>query len=327
MSFFAKEWEKKAEASLNCMDGCRKGQSGAAGKMEFCKLMKVADSSGSGSFDRVFHSPSIQRRFLESRWEIIRAFLNKRRFGARLLAYPWSLAFLCDILNGTEGQAHFLENDLVLKQFRQAALDQDNPVRQALKCLRHRRTLSNYHSRMSRVSWFVGISKQEAEVTAALFPGFDTGRVSYGIRFDEHPILAVPSNKNGVGFISNYRHVLSLEALQWLHDAIFPVAWVKWPDFRFLYVCRGVPAAIRTNSSRESSVKILENVPGLKIFYCLSAVYLNPVRTGRESKSEVKKVAAFGGPIVRASLWTEGLEVSEFWISDAAETMAEVESP
>jgi len=321
--YFAKEWEKKAELSLICMDGCREWQDGTAGQKEFRDFMMVPETAEPGFMERIFRAPSDRRLSLERRREAIRAFLKGRKFDAILLAFPWSLSFLGTILDGTEGPIFFLEDDLVMEQFRMAAETSVNPVRRALKGFRYRQTLAYYRPRMARVKRYIGITRQEVDVMASEFPGLKTGCVSYGIPLEEFPLLPPPAQSHAIGFIGNYGHLPNLDALEWLRDAIIPAVRAKLPEARFLIAGRGMPAAIKADLGREPEVEILENVAGLETFYARITLFLNAVRTGRGLRTKVIEAAAFGRPIVSTSLGVEGLEDLECLIADDAEAMAD----
>jgi polysaccharide biosynthesis protein PslH len=320
--YFAKEWEKRADLSLICMDACAEWAAAPAAEPEFKDFLMVPGTEPAGLWDRVMKAPADRRKFLAPHHSAIRAFLRAKRFDVILLAYPWSLSFLGPLLDGIDAPIVFLEDDLVIEQFRSAAGSEPSVLRSLLKRYRYRQTRGYYRPRMEKVVRFIGISLQEAAIMGRLFPWLRTDIIKYGLPLAEFPFLPPAQDAGLIGFIGNYRHLPNLDAVEWLRTGLIPAIRALNPDARFLIAGHGMPEALKSLLAADPLITVRESVADLADFYRGIAIFINPVRTGRGLRTKVLEASAFGRRVLTTTLGGEGLQDLEMNIADDATSMA-----
>jgi glycosyltransferase involved in cell wall biosynthesis len=320
--YLARAWERSAELSLICMDGCREWTASNAAAREFRDLLFVPGAERPGPLERLMR-PTVDRRgFLEAHRSEITAFLAGKRFDAIVLAYPWALSYLGGYLKTDGIPVAYMEDDLVFEQFRKESLASFNPVKRFWKGFRYRQTLAFYRPLMAGLSRFIGISPQEAEVMRAHFPGLDARVVQYGIPMEEFPRLPPRGSGRTLGFIGNYAHPPNEDALAWLADSLVTAIRAQSPGVRFILAGKGLPSWVRERFAADAAVEFREDVPELRDFYADIDLFINPIRTGRGMRTKLIEAAAFGRPILTTALGGEGLECFEMSIAENDEAMA-----
>ena len=322
--YFAKEWERRTQLTLICMDGCREWGAAGDGGREFADMLMIPGAEAPGWSDRVFKAPADRRRFLSGRMESIRARLRGKSFDAVLLAYPWALSFLGEALKDCSAPVFYLEDDLLLDRFGFHPDRPDSLPARLRKGLRRRQTLAYYRPLLSKVRGFIGISSEEASVMSKAFPGLECSVIGYGLPMSEFPLLALPEVGPVFGFIGNYGHEPNLDALAWLFDEVIPAVVACCPGARFILAGKGIPAWAQARRGANAAIELRENVPEVRDFYADISVFLNPIRTGRGLRTKLIEAAAFGRPIVTTPLGGEGLADLEMGIAvDAASFAAQ----
>ena len=322
LHYFAREWERMAELSVICMDGCREWDGGAAGDAGFGDFLMLPNRSEPAGWARIADAPSDRSRALAADAGRIREFLRDKRFDAVLLAYPWALTFAGPLLAGVDAPIHFMDDDLILEQFRSGAAAGAGPWRRLGKAIRYRQTLAFYRARLAGAAAFIGISPQEAAVMRGLFPALRCEVMKYALPLSDFPRLPETAG-NVVGFIGNFGHVPNLDSLAWLQDEVMPALRAHRPDVRFLFAGRGLPAALRERLRSEPGLEWREDVADLASFYADISLLVNPARTGRGLRTKALEAAAFGRPVVTTSLGAEGLEDLDLAVADDAEGLAD----
>lgn len=319
--YFAREWARKTELSLICMDASREWSAEDSAPAEFKEFLMVPGSDYPGLAERILRPPADRRAFLEPHRAEIRAFLEGKRFDAIVLAYPWALSYINGFLRDAQAPITYLEDDLFFEQFRKEARALRNPVKKLWKRYRFRQTLAYYHPIMARISRFIGISTQEAGVMRKHFPRLETHIIQYGIPIEEFPMLPIPKAGRVIGFLGNYGHPPNLDALAWLLETLAPAIRARSPGIRFLISGKGIPDSARRVAG--DGIEFRENVSDLRSFYADIHLFLNPIRTGRGMRTKLIEAAAFGRPIVTTTLGAEGLDCLSMTIADDSEAIAE----
>ena len=320
--YFAKEWERRTQLTLICMDGCREWDAGENGNPGFADFLMIPEAETPEWTDRVFKAPADRRRFLSARMEAIRAQLRGKTFDAVLLAFPWALSFIGEALKDSSAPVFYLEDDLLLDRFGSHPDRPDGLSARIRKRIRRGQTLAFYRPLIKSVRGFIGISSEEASVMEKAFPGLSCSVIRYGLPLSEFPLLALPQEGPVFGFIGNYGHEPNLDALAWLFDEIIPAVAASCPRARFIIAGKGIPAWAEGRRAGDAAIELRENVPELRAFYADISVFLNPIRTGRGLRTKLIEAAAFGRPIVTTPLGGEGLADLEMGIAVDAPSFA-----
>jgi glycosyltransferase involved in cell wall biosynthesis len=321
--YFAREWSRRAQLTLINMDGCAEWAGGDVRHPEFDDFLLVPGQKGVGWRERYLEGHEDFRAVLAASRDRIGKFLAGRHFDAVLLAYPFSLAFLDGYLDSVNAPVTYLEDDLSFERYRSEAAAARGPLAKAIKVIRMQQALAFYRRGMARVAKFVGISRQELDAMARVFPAPKRFLASYGLPIGEFPFLPAPSGGPVLGFIGNYGHPPNQDVLRWLADGLAAALRARCPGIRFSLAGKGMPEWVREAFRGQSDVQILGNVPDLKEFYAGISAFLNPIRTGRGMRTKLVESAAFGRPIVTTSLGAEGLEDLEMRIAESAEGLAQ----
>lgn len=320
--YFARDWSRRAQLTLINMDSCAEWTGGDIRHPEFDDFLLVPGQKGVGWRERLQGNEDF-RSVLEASRDRIGKFLAGRGFDAVLLAFPFALPFLDGYLDGVNAPVTYLEDDLSFERYRNEAGTARGPMAKAIKLIRMRQALAFYRPRMARVVKFVGISRQEMDVMARLFPAPKRFLASYGLPMQDFPLLPAPAGGPVLGFIGNYGHPPNLDVLRWLAEGLAAAIRARCPRVRFAIAGKGIPAWARDAFRDQPDVQLYENVPDLKGFYAGISAFLNPIRTGRGMRTKLVEAAAFGRPIVTTSLGAEGLEDVEMRIADGADGLAE----
>jgi glycosyltransferase involved in cell wall biosynthesis len=321
--YFAREWSRYAQLTVISMDACVECPVGAEPRSGFADFLFVPGRKGTGWRERFLDAPEDVRPIVAANLERIRSFLAGRTFDAILLAFPWSLSFLDQALEGIDAPITYLEDDLSFERYRLEAGAARNPFRKAAKRIRQWQVLSFYRPRIARVVRFVGISPQEMDAMARHFPGPKRFMASYGLPLEEYPFLPPPSGGPVLGFIGNYGHPPNEVALRWLAEGLAAAIRLRCPGVRLILAGKGIPAWAHDAFRGQGDVELREDVADLRGFYAGISAFINPIRSGRGMRTKLVEAAAFGRPIISSALGAEGLEDLELRVSETTEGLAE----
>ncbi|MEO6098405.1 MAG: glycosyltransferase family 4 protein [Fibrobacteria bacterium] len=321
--YFAREWSRRTELSVICMDACREWTLGAAAPSEFKDFLMVPGAEFPDYAERLVRTTADRRTFIASYDAQICGFMEGKRFDAIVLAFPWALTYLHSYLADTDVPILYIEDDLLFEQFRMESIAQWNPIKKFWKWYRFRQTVSYYRPLMARISRFIGISAQEIDVMKTYFPDLESSIIQYGIPMEEYPMLPIKETGRVIGFLGNFAHPPNLDALTWLLRTLAPAIRARCPEVTFLVAGKGIPEWAKGEASARDWIEIRENPPDLRGFYSDIHLLINPIRTGRGMRTKLIEAAAFGRPILTTSLGGEGLESLNLTLADNAETLVE----
>ncbi len=321
--YLARELEQRTELHLICMDGAQEWPQEKPFTLEFARQLFVPFAPLKFTWRKALFLPGI-REALSRHRAPINAFLEGQQFDATILAYPFSLRFLGRDRRRKMGKIVYLEDDLLLENFRKDGAQKKLGVKKLLKYFRHHQARHFFRRHMERVNSFVCISNQEEKIVRLLFPGLQSHVLKYGIPLNEYPLLPPPPKKNILGFIGNYHHKPNLDALNWLAKDLFPFILEKNHEARLLLAGKNFPSDFKEAFKKNPEIEIRENVENLEDFYGSIGVFINPLREGRGLRTKVVEAAAYGRHIISTPLGAEGLETlkidicetpEEFWMA------------
>jgi glycosyltransferase involved in cell wall biosynthesis len=303
--YLAKALDANADLDLIHLDGCDEVRDPATFSPPFRRsLFLPRESLTSFELGPVIPEASkAVRRGLEA----VRGFVGETRYDATLLCFPSALYFLERDLVPHPGKIAYLEDDLHLERLRHDASAAPRLSRRLLKRARFLQTRGFYRRNLRRVSAFLCISPQEAEIARREW-GTPTPLIGYGIPLEDYPVLPPPRRGHVLGFIGNYRHLPNLDAARWLAETLFPAVLERAPDARLVLCGAGFPDALRARCAANPSIDVLDEVEDLAEFYARISVFVNPLREGRGLRTKVVEAAAYGRPVVSTPLGAEGLE-------------------
>jgi glycosyltransferase involved in cell wall biosynthesis len=319
--YMARELEARADLHLVCLDGCNEFPAGTKPDPEFRNMLFLP--SRPASFPGRFGFLPGVAETLDAGREALASFLGNNRFDATLLAFPAALHFLDKGLIHSPGRIVYLEDDLLLEQYRKLAGQSQGSLRRLAKSWRYGQAVRFYRKNLKNVSAFASISAQEADIVRSAYPGLPVRQLGYGIPLDDYPVLPVPEGPLTLGFIGNYGHPPNADAALWLASGLFPEIQRRLPEARLVVGGTNVPRKLREACVGSPAIRLLENVPEISQFYEAISVFVNPVREGRGLRTKVVEAAAFGRPVLSTSLGMEGLESFRVKLFEDAGTLAE----
>jgi glycosyltransferase involved in cell wall biosynthesis len=319
--YMARELEARADLYLVCLDGCNEFPTGTMPNPEFRNTLFLPNRRASLR-SRLDFLPGVAET-LENGRAALAAFLGNTRFDATLLAFPASLHFLDKGLIPFPGKVVYLEDDLLLEQYRKLAGQSHGTLRRMIKSWRHGQAVRFYRKSMTRVSAFASISAQEADIVRSAHPGLPVHLLGHGLPLEEYPVLPRPEAPLTLGFIGNYGHTPNVDAALWLASELFPSVQARFPDARLVVCGSNVPRKLRDACEGNPAIRLLENIPDVSRFYADITVFVNAVREGRGLRTKVVEAAAFGRPIVSTPLGAEGLESFRMPIFNDVESLAQ----
>jgi glycosyltransferase involved in cell wall biosynthesis len=304
--YLARELERRAELTVLSLDGCRELRGAERPQSEFRRQM-VIPLPMPGAFRRATEfMPGVSALFGSNRAAILEL-LGDGGFDACLMAYPMSLKFLDADWGRSLGRRVYMEDDLLIEQYRQRAAAGSLASR-ILGRMRFNQAMSYFGSRLPGLDACVCISGQEERIVRDSFPGVVTRVLKYGLPLEDFPILPTPDGRKVMGFIGNYHHTPNADALSWLLDDLFPFVSRQVPDAELVVAGRNLPESIRAKHEGDDRVRFLGDVDDLGSFYRSIGVFVNPVRQGRGLRTKAVEAAAFGRPVLSTPLGAEGLE-------------------
>jgi|WetSurMetagenome_2_1015567.scaffolds.fasta_scaffold00027_4 glycosyltransferase involved in cell wall biosynthesis len=316
--YLVKELERYGTVYVICHDGCEEYRDGIVPGFDRFLFLPVEDDRN--LFEKIVRPGWNIERFLGKNAGRIREFLDGAEFDAALLAFPLALAFVTTLLPKTVTSAVYLEDDLLSEtiraQKRRAIFDPYRAVRLA-------QMRSYYTNRLARLSAFVAISAQEAQVVRGLFPGVTVATVGYGVPIPNYPFLSVKPHPFTVGFIGNFRHVPNADAAKWFLESVYRECKKRIPNLKALLAGKDIPQSLRDLTARDGSVAWEEDMASVRDFYEKTSVLINPIVSGRGLRTKIVEAAAFGRPIVSTALGAEGLASLKIDIADTPAEFAD----
>lgn len=189
--YFARELDRRVELHLLCLDGCQEWPPGEAFPSEFRRRLVLPMHPERPLWRRAAFLPAGVDEVLAAHRGAIDAFLGDARFDATLLAFPFSLAFLPWCRRERMGKQVYLEDDLLLENYRRDARSPSLP-RKAKGLIRYRQALAYFREGLRDASDFVCISREEEEVVRPIFPALRTHVLKYGLPLCDYPCLPLP---------------------------------------------------------------------------------------------------------------------------------------
>jgi len=305
--FLARELERRADLHLLCLDGCRELPVGGSFPREFRNQLFLPLDPPRPWWRKAAFLPGVAEVIARHR-PSIEAFLGEGAFDATLMAFPHALRFLEWDWTNRMGKLVYMEDDLLLENYRRDAAGGKTGLLRLARFLRYRQALAFFRRVLAKVDTFVCISKEEEEVVRDLYPGLPTVILKYGLPLQDYPYLPTPQDRRVLGFIANYRHPPNLDAVSWLVEELFPFLHERLPDARLLLGGRYFPEDVKARCARNPAIRVWEDVEDLTQFYGSIGIFINPLRQGRGLRTKVVEAAAFGRPILSTALGAEGLE-------------------
>jgi len=305
--YLAKSLEKQSDLRLLCLDGCREDGAGDKVRADFENALFLPNAPSVPLWDRFGFLPEVKRT-VAAHEPLIRSFLGRDEVDLIVLAYPSVLRLLVGGLLPPSRKVIYIEDDLLLEQWRLSAREATRWRDKARFRLRHAQGAWYYRKAARRLTDVACITPQERDIARRLLPGPRTWILDYGMPLEEFPPLPAPKAHPVLGFIGNYDHIPNRDAALWLLSDLFPAVQKAEPEARLLLCGVGMTPEIRGAAHGNPAVTLLENIPRLRDFYEGISVFVNPIREGRGLRTKVLEAAAFGRPIVSTALGAEGLE-------------------
>ena len=320
--YLARELERRADLHLLCLDGCGEVPVGGCLPAEFRNQLLLPLDTPRPWWRKAAFLPGVADAIARHR-PSIDAFLGEEAFDATLVALPHSLCFLDWGWTRRMGKVVYMEDDLIVENYRRDAAGDKTGLRRLARFVRYMQAVTFFRRGLAKVDTFVCISRQEEVVVRELYPGLPTVILKYGLPLEEYPYLPAPEERTVLGFIGNNRHPPNLDAVSWLVDELFPFLHAHRPEARLLLGGRHFPEDIKAKCAQNPAIRLWENVEDLTQFYRSIGIFINPVRQGRGLRTKVVEAAAFGRPILSTALGAEGLEELQLRLCETKEQFLE----
>lgn len=317
--YLAKALEGNAEVTLLCLDGCRELVPGALPPPGFARQLMLPLDPRPRMAGRAELLPGVRGVLAENRQAIL-SLIGTGRYDALLMAYPLALRFADFDWPCSFGRTVFMDDDLLIEQYRKRSAAGPLPARLA-GWIRYRQFRAFYRARLDKTDAFVGISRQEADIVGAVAPGPARHVLGYGIPLGEYPFLGDPAGRAVLGFIGNYAHTPNQDAARWLVSELFPHFAAHVPGARLILAGRNLPPDIADRIVPGGPIEAVGEVEDLAGFFRSIGIFINPVREGRGLRTKVVEAAAFGRPILSTRLGAEGLERLSLGLGDTPEAL------
>ncbi|MDQ3000441.1 MAG: glycosyltransferase family 4 protein [Fibrobacterota bacterium] len=317
--YMAKELERYAEVTVLCLDGCREIDPRSPPPPDFGRMLMLPLDPVPNFPGRAELLPGVRGVFARHR-KAIESLAGTGEYDALLMAYPLALRFLDFDWPCRFRRSVFMDDDLMIEQYRKKA--GAGPLAGRLAgLLRYGQFRRFYRSRLAKVHTFVGIPREEADIVGTERPGLDLQVLGYGIPLGDYPFLGDPPDRAVLGFIGNYRHPPNLDAARWLVEELFPYFAASVPGTRLILAGRHLPSDLCGRLPEGGAIEAWGEVPDLSIFFRSIGIFINPVRQGRGMRTKVVEAAAFGRPILSTSLGAEGLDLLSLGVGDGKEAL------
>lgn len=313
--YLAKGLEEQVDLRVLSFDGSRELQGGAPFRGSFRRHLQLPMRPLPRGLSRLAFLPGVADVVSDHRDEIA-TFLGDSPFDAVIIAFPIALAFLERPWPVSLGRRFYIEDDLLIEQYRKAA-EGGRGFERLSGWLRWRQCRSFFARHRVRLARFICISREEEAMVHGYFPGLPTGILAYGLPLAEFPFLdGRVQDPMVLGFIGNFGHTPNLDALQWLLGEIFPRLKEREPRARLIVAGRSFPGSLKPLCASDAGVTFMEDVENLEDFYSRIGVFINPIRKGRGLRTKVVEAAAFGRPILSTRLGAEGLDALRIGICE-----------
>lgn len=314
--YFARALGAESTLSLVCLDAGQEADHFSTALSPSKEFLQVRYERGLlDKFRDPFDVPAYLSPEMKSQLD---AFIRASNFDVVFCAFAFALSLLDLPSLGGAKRVVYLEDDLSFEVFRERMKNAHQPLRKLHMAARWWQAEAFYRRLLPRVTGFVAISEEEAEVIRRKFPHLKVTIAGYGIPLDEYPKLEPPVRRSTLGFIGNYIHQSNRDAVQFFLDAWYPVIKKQQPGITILIAGKRLPESFIRAWKGDNSIVFRDNVPDLRDFYSDISILINPIVSQRGLRTKLVEAAAFGRPIISTTLGAEGLERLQLQIVDSA---------
>jgi hypothetical protein len=203
--YLAQELDRHSNLKVICLDGCHEIQAGLPPQWEFAQTLFIPNSSEPQLSDRLGFLPDVKRTIKDHRAAIL-TFIGSEPFDAIVLAFPAALRFIGDGLLSPAQKVIYIEDDLLLEQWRNRQAGASTLWRKVIATFRLRHAFGYYKQALRAVTDFACISPQELQIVQSDFPETSCWLLDYGLPLKEYPALSETAGHPTLGFIGNYHH-------------------------------------------------------------------------------------------------------------------------
>jgi len=293
---------KFVDLDIICFDLCNENE--YYRQPENLKIINVIQCNKPKLFKRVAYSPFDSANLDPKTREEVKKLLQTRKYDSVLLFFPLSLSLIDDIKPFCK-RIVYLEDDLIIERYRVLLNSCKNPLKYFLRAYRYWQLKAFYNAKLKAVKKVICISSEESSIFKRMFPHCETFILTYGIDISDFHFIQQKSSLRTVGYIGNYHHLPNLDSIKYLLHELLPL--LKKEKIKVFIAGKNIPSEIINQHRNEESLVFLEN-PDLLEFYSNIRIFINPIVSGRGTRTKVIESAAFGIPVISTPLGAEGLE-------------------